>query len=143
MSKNKVPIVLGLVGIGLITLVGGGMYFRTTAKEWVRDSQAYDKADEEESREKQARLVQQVERYDPAYADEEGLFGSSSSDDDKEKISDLFLMNENDRDSFTEKGGTRKNQRAKKNNSKRKRREKIRHTNKHKKRNRTKRHTKK
>jgi len=144
MSNNKLPIVLGLGGIGLITLVGGLWYVRTTGKEWLQASQDYDEASERESREKQARLTEELEKYDPRYADDESLFGSSSSDEEEARISDLFEMHGNDRDSFSdEKGGSRKNRKAKKNVSKRKRREKkVHHTKKHNKRNRTKRHKK-
>ena len=126
MSNNKIPIVLGLVGVGLLTLVGGGLYFRKTGKEWIRESQAYDEAAAEESREKQQRLTQQLENeYDPNYADEEALFGSSSSEDSGERISDLFAANQfNDRDSFSDKGGSKKNRKPKKSVSKRMRREK-------------------
>ena len=127
MSNKNLPIVLGLVGIGLVTLIGGGFYFRKTGKEWLRESEAYDKAIEEESREKQLRLTEQVENdYDPNYADEEGLFGSSSSDDSEARISDYVLPSylNNDRDSFSEKGGSRKHRKPKKSVSKRRRREK-------------------
>jgi hypothetical protein len=125
MSNKNLPIVLGLLGVGIITLVGGGWYFRQTAKEWVRESQAYDEADIEEQREKRARLEKQVEEdYDPNYADEEGLFGSSSGDSD-EKISGLWAANDyNDRDSFSDKGGSKKNRKPKKSVSKRRQREK-------------------
>jgi hypothetical protein len=124
MSNNKIPIVLGLLGVGIITLVGGGYYFRQTAKEWVRESEAYDEADIEEQREKRARLEKQVEEdYDPNYADEEGLFGSSSGDSE-ERITDLWVPNYNDRDSFSDKGGSKKNRKPKKSVSKRRRREK-------------------
>jgi hypothetical protein len=125
MSNKNLPIVLGLLGVGIITLVGGGWYFRQTAKEWVRESQAYDEADIEEQREKRARLEKQVEEdYDPNYADEEGLFGSSSGDSD-EKISGLWASNDyNDRDSFSDKGGSKKNRKPKKSVSKRRQREK-------------------
>lgn len=124
MSNNNLPIVFGLVGFGILTLIGGSLYFRKTGKEWIRESQAYDKAVEDEVREKQSRLTEQVDDYDPDYADEEGLFGSSSSDSD-EKISDLFLRNGSDRESF---GGSRKKRKGKKRSSKRRRREKLRHT---------------
>jgi hypothetical protein len=119
MSNKNLPIVLGLFGVGIITLIGGGYYFRQTAKEWVRESEAYDKAIDEQSREKQQRLTQQVENeYDPNYADEEGLFGSSSGDSE-ERISDLWIPNYNDRDSFSDKGGSKKNRKTKKSVSKR------------------------
>ena len=124
MSNNNLPIVFGLVGFGILTLIGGSLYFRKTGKEWIQESQAYDKAVEDETREKQSRLTEQVDNYDPDYADEEGLFGSSSSDTD-EKISDLFLRNGSDRESF---GGSRKKRKGKKKTSKRARREKPRHT---------------
>ena len=150
MSNKNLPIVLGLLGVGIITLVGGGWYFRQTAKEWIRESEAYDEADVEEQREKRARLEKQVEEeneYDPNYADEQGLFGSSSGDSD-EKISDLWLANDsNNRDSFSDKGGSKKNRKSKKSVSKRRRREKSnknhKNTKKMSKRNRSKRRHKK